>query len=67
MLAADVLIFGYARSPISTEEFRRFVFKAIYNPSQPQGERKDFLQRCHYCAGQFYDPEALEGLRTAMR
>eukprot|EP00965_Chrysotila_dentata_P091721 3027983-Pleurochrysis_carterae.AAC.1 len=66
LLCRDVLIFGYARAEMSSEDFRKIVFKAIYNPSQPQGERKDFLQRCHYQGGQFNDPACLAALRTGI-
>ena len=55
LLPRDTLIFGYARAALDDEQFRKLVFTCIYNPSQPQGERKEFLQRCHYQAGQFGD------------
>jgi hypothetical protein len=46
------VLFGYAREPLDDERFRRTVFNNIYNPSQPQSDRKEFLTRVHYQAGQ---------------
>jgi len=66
LLPRDVLVFGFARSPMTDETFRKHIFKCIYHPSQPQGDRKDFLQRCHYQAGQFDDPEAMAALLAQM-
>ena len=55
LVPRDLLIFGYARAQMNTEQFRKIVFRCIYNPVQPQGERKEFLQRCHFVSGQFND------------
>jgi hypothetical protein len=40
LMPHDVLIFGYARGEMDTEQFRKIVFRCIYNPTQPQAERK---------------------------
>ena len=40
LMPRDFLIFGYARGDMDTEQFRKVVFRCIYNPTQPQGERK---------------------------
>ena len=66
LLPRDLLVFGFARSPMTPETFRKHIFKCIYHPSQPQGDRKDFLQRCHYQPGQFDDPEAMAALLAQM-
>lgn len=67
LLPKDTIVFGYARKEMTTDEFRRHVFKCIYNPSQPQGERKGFMLRCHYVTGQFNDPNALGSLLANIR
>ena len=59
LLPRDTLIFGYARAALDDEQFRKLVFTSIYNPSQPQSERKEFLQRLHYHVGQFGDHAAV--------
>ncbi|EOD14173.1 glucose-6-phosphate dehydrogenase, partial [Emiliania huxleyi CCMP1516] len=62
LVPRDLLVFGFARAPMTTETFRKHIFKCVYHPSQPQGDRKEFLQRCHYQSGQFDEPEAMEAL-----
>ena len=62
LLPRDVLIFGFARAELSREGFRKLVFKCIYNPTQPQSERKGFLELVHYQQGQFNDPVAMAAL-----
>ena len=52
---------------LDDERFRRTVFNNIYNPSQPQSERKEFLLRVHYQAGQFGDPVAIGQLMGRLR
>jgi glucose-6-phosphate 1-dehydrogenase len=59
LLPRDLVLFGYAREPLDDERFRRTVFNCIYNPAQPQSERKEFMQRVHYQGGQFGDPVAI--------
>ena len=44
LVPRDLLIFGYARVEMSTEQWRKQVFRCIYTPTQPQDERKAFLQ-----------------------
>ena len=61
------MLFGYTREPLDDERFRRTVFNNIYNPSQPQSERKEFLLRVHYQAGQFGDPVAIGQLMGRLR
>ena len=67
LMPRDVIIFGYARADMNTEQFRKHVFRCIYNPTQPQSERKEFLQLCHYSAGQFDDQASLAALLDAMQ
>lgn len=67
LVPRDIIIFGFARSPMTTEMFRKHIFKCIYNAAQPQGERKEFLERCHYQSGQFNDPEAMAELMGQMK
>ena len=56
LLPRDVVIIGYARAPMDTLQFRRdVVYKAIYSSAHPQRERRRFLERVHYCCGQFDD------------
>ena len=51
LLPRDILIFGYARAELTTEQFRKQAFRCIYNPTQPQEERKLFLQRIQSAPG----------------
>ena len=56
LLPRDIVIIGYARAAMTTEEFRKnIVYKAIYSSAHAQRERRRFLQRVHYCSGQFDD------------
>ena len=56
LLPRDVVIVGYARAQMDTHQFRReVVYKAIYSSAHPQRERRRFLERVHYCCGQFDD------------
>ena len=64
MVPRDILVIGYARAAISTAEFRKLVFKCIYDPRQTNLERKEFQGRCHYASGQFNDIDAIRGLVT---
>ena len=66
LMPRDMLIFGYARAEMTTEAFRKQVFRCIYNPTQPQNERKEFLQRVHYVQGQFDDQSAIRRLLDLM-
>ena len=67
LLPRDLVLFGYAREPLDDERFRRTVFNCIYNPAQPQSERKEFMQRVHYQGGQFGDPVAIGQLLSRLR
>ena len=67
LLPRDFVLFGYAREPLDDERFRRTVFNNIYHPSQPQSDRKEFLTRVHYQAGQFGDPVAIGQLMGRLR
>ena len=62
LLPRDIIIFGYARAALDDDTFRKHVFKCIYNPSQPQSDRKGFMSRCHYQAGQFSDATKLRAM-----
>ena len=66
LLPKDLVVFGYARDSLDDERFRRTVFNCIYNPAQPQAERKEFLQRVHYQGGQFGDPVAIGQLLSRL-
>lgn len=67
LLPRDLVLFGYARDELDDERFRRTVFNCIYNPAQPQSERKEFMQRVHYQGGQFGDPVAIGQLLSRLR
>ena len=67
LVPRDILIFGYARAEMSADQFRKQVFRCIYNPTQPQDERKAFLQRCFYSHGQFDDSAAISRLMEEMQ
>lgn len=64
MVPRDLLVIGFARSAMSTAEFRKLVFKCIYDPRQTNLERKEFQGCCHYASGQFNDVDAIRGLTT---
>ena len=66
LVPRDLLIYGYARASMSTEAFRKVVFRCIYNPVQPQDERKAFLERCFYVHGQFDDAAGIATLMQTM-
>ena len=56
LLPRDIVIVGYAREVMTTEDFRKnIVYRAIYSSAHAQRERRRFLQRVHYCSGQFDD------------
>lgn len=55
LLPRSVWIVGYAREGLQTDEFRRIVYRSIYNSAHAQIERKTFLERVHYVSGQFDD------------
>ena len=38
LVPRDLLVVGYARAQMTTEQFRKIVFRCIYNPVQPQGD-----------------------------
>jgi len=67
LVPRDILIFGYARSELTTESFRKFVFRCIYNPSEAQVERKEFLKCCHFVSGQFNDETHVSTLLVEMQ
>ncbi len=64
LVPRDILIFGYARATIDSEAFRKHIFKCIYQPSQTQSDRKEFLRRCHYVSGQFDSIDGISRLST---
>ena len=59
---SDVAIIGFARKKISTDEFRKLVFRSIYNVTHPQHERMAFLSTITYIDGQFDDLSSFECL-----
>ena len=67
LVPRDTLIFGYARADLTTEAFRKLVFRCIYNPTEAQTERKEFLKCCHFVSGQFDDQEAISNLLVEMQ
>jgi hypothetical protein len=44
LVPKDIIIFGYARDLMDSEKFRKHVFRCIYNPTEAQAERKEFLK-----------------------
>ena len=64
MVPRDTIIIGYARKEMTNEQFRKQVFRSIYDPRQPQTERKEFQERCHYAYGGFGDVDSIRGLTT---
>ncbi|EGB03689.1 hypothetical protein AURANDRAFT_59602 [Aureococcus anophagefferens] len=55
LLPPDVVILGYARADLTVDDFRKRVYRAIYDSAHAQRERASFLERCAYVAGQFDD------------
>ena len=67
LVPRDILIFGYARADMDSEKFRKQVFRCIYNPTEAQTERKEFLKCCHYVGGQFDDEACISNLLVQMQ
>lgn len=65
-ISEDVAVLGYARVAMTSEEFRKKVFGAIYTVKHPQSDRLKFLSRITYHHGQFNDPKAFELLRVSL-
>ena len=40
MVPRDIIVIGFARATLTTEQFRKQVFRSIYDPRQTQTERK---------------------------
>ncbi|KAH8047372.1 glucose-6-phosphate dehydrogenase [Aureococcus anophagefferens] len=59
--AAGRRILGYARADLSVDDFRKRVYRAIYDSAHAQRERASFLERCAYVAGQFDDAAHVRG------
>ncbi|KAH8062888.1 glucose-6-phosphate dehydrogenase [Aureococcus anophagefferens] len=60
LLPPDVVILG---TPLtSADDFRKRVYRAIYDSAHAQRERASFLERCAYVAGQFDDAAHLGAL-----
>ena len=67
LLPPDVVILGYARADLSVDDFRKRVYRAIYDSAHAQRERASFLERCAYVSGQFDDAAHVRGrLRPAL-
>ena len=67
LVPKDIIIFGYARDLMDSEKFRKHVFRCIYNPTEAQAERKEFLKCCHYVGGEFDDEASFSALLVAMQ
>ncbi|KAH8077311.1 glucose-6-phosphate dehydrogenase [Aureococcus anophagefferens] len=61
LLPPDVVILGYARADLTVDDFRKRVYRAIYDSAHAQRERASFLERCAYVAGQFDDAAHVRG------
>ena len=61
LLPPDVVILGYARADLTIDDFRKRVYRAIYDSAHAQRERASFLERCAYVAGQFDDAAHVRG------
>ena len=61
-LPPDVAIIGFARESLTDSKFQNLVFRAIYNVTHPNHERKAFLSRITYRQGQFDHLSSFESL-----
>ena len=61
LLPPDVVILGYARADLTVDDFRKRVYRAIYDSAHAQRERASFLERCAYVSGQFDDAAHVRG------
>jgi len=63
-------VIGFARRPIPDEEFRAQMLEGINNFSRNRPARPEvwsaFSEKLHYCAGNFDDPLAYQGLAAAL-
>ena len=69
-LPADFAVAGYARSPLSQEEFKQLITKHLtcrYTPASNECSRHmdDFLKRCFYHQGQYESTEDFVALAKA--
>ncbi|MBM4143246.1 MAG: glucose-6-phosphate dehydrogenase [Lentisphaerae bacterium] len=70
-LPRDFRVFGFARTPFGDAEFRARVAENLtcrYVPGEACADRiREFLERCHYTAGQYDSADAFLNLYQAMR
>lgn len=70
-LPKDVNIFGFARTRLNDEEFRKKVVENLtcrYVPGESCAEWMDaFLSRCHYVAGQYDSVDSFHDLSKVMK
>uniref|UniRef100_A0A7S0SAP8 Glucose-6-phosphate 1-dehydrogenase n=1 Tax=Mantoniella antarctica TaxID=81844 RepID=A0A7S0SAP8_9CHLO len=70
-LPDDFIVYGYARSKMSTEEFKDRIRDSL--PCRISGAQdcsakvEEFLARCHYHAGLYDDPEDFKALHASMK
>ena len=70
-LPEDFIVYGYARSKMSTEEFKDRIRDSL--PCRISGAQdcsakvEEFLARCHYHAGLYDDPEDFKALHASMK
>lgn len=70
-LPEDTVIYGFARSSISTEEFRQRILEKLtcrYTPGESCADRMDeFLGRCHYVSGSYESSDSFLDLYVSLR
>jgi len=63
-------IFGFARTPLSDEQFRRTAMEHLTAATRPPSlaalKMDDFLSRCHYVAGAYDSPDSFLDLYARM-
>jgi glucose-6-phosphate 1-dehydrogenase len=71
LLPKDTYLFGFARTALSDEQFRRRIEEKLtcrYTPRTSCAEKmSDFLSRCHYVSGRYEDRESFLDLYQAMQ
>lgn len=70
-LAADVNVVGYARTPLSEDDFRARIAEHLTCRYVPDHDcerwQQMFLERCHYVQGHYDSPEAFAMLHKTMK
>ena len=69
-LPENFVVYGYARSKMTTEEFKEKISASLPCRISASGDcsskMDEFLARCYYQAGQYDDPEDFKSLDAAM-